>query len=409
MKLIEELARKQLCYQCGTCETACKVGCIEMTRNEGKGLILPKIKNKDKCTKCGLCEKACPFLALELPKEQLECKAFGIYKSSDKKIYENSSSGGAVGSILKYLLDKKIIDRALVTGINGIYAEPIWVYESSEISNIQGSKYQPIALNRALSEVKNEEKIAIVGLPCHISGVERLMQQSLKLRNNIILKIGIFCTIGRGMNATKAVICNKDYYTDEKLCYRDEDHPGNMVFQSKNEKRVLMPHVDFLDKTDYLFYPRGCYYCNDLFNINADISVGDAWGLNYGKAALVLTRTEKGESFLNDMLESNYINKLGDVSQNEALKTQEHAYNFKIKNYKIRYKLGINIVKGLPISINNKNINSDCENIKYKIAIRLLNMNSKVFNSKIGLITVKNRYLSKLSKKYRNFILRNGV
>ena len=408
MELIEIISKKSLCFQCGTCASICKKNCIKMERNLEKGLVLPNIINRKDCTNCKLCEKVCPVLNINTPEDQFKCEEISIYKSLDREIYIRSSSGGVVGSTLKYLLDKKIINRALVAGINGIYSEPQWIDDVSQINKIQGSKYQPIALNELLKDVKKGDKIAVVGLPCHISGVEKLCKVSKILNDAIVFKIGIFCTIGRGMNSTSLALNNVKENISGDLIYRDNNHPGNMVIKHNNKEIKITEHKKFLDDGDYIFYPKGCLFCNDLFNVKSDISVGDPWGLNNEKSALTLARTQYSKVILDNMVEEKYISKIKDVSKKEAESTQQHSYDFKIVKYNERYNLCKGALNGLNIDNDIIHQNSSV-GLKYKMAIKFLYLNSIIFNSKIGLAIVNNKLSFKLIKKYRNFILRNGV
>lgn len=406
LELIKTIAKNGVCFQCGTCASSCTKNCIEMKRNEETGLIFPEIINENNCTNCKMCEKVCPFLNIKLPEEQFKSEEIALYKSTDENIYKASSSGGVVGSVLKYLFEKKIINKALVSGIDGMYAVPRWIYSSDEIKSIQGSKYQPIALNELLKEVCKEDKIAVVGLPCHIQGIDNMQNSIPTLKNSIILKLGIFCTIGRGMNSTLTALNGFKELNNGHLIYRDENNTGNMIWRKDNEDIYVTKYEQFLDKGDYLFYPKGCLFCNDLFNVKADISVGDSWGLKKGKVALTLVRTLNGLEIINDMKISGYIEFISNVSKHQAESTQKHSYDFKIKKYEERYKLCRHELKGLPIELN---VKPSKTSLKYNCAIRLLNFNSDFFNSTKGVKICNNKKFYTLVKKYRNFILRNCI
>jgi len=96
-------------------------------------------------------------------------------------------------------LENKIIDGAIVTKMkkdNPLEPETFIARTKKDIIESSKSKYCPVPLNIVLREIinsKEDEKFAIVGLPCHINGIINAEKINKKLKDKIIIKFGIFC------------------------------------------------------------------------------------------------------------------------------------------------------------------------------------------------------------------------
>jgi coenzyme F420 hydrogenase subunit beta len=371
-----------------------------MSTVSGKGMILPEV-DKTTCSSCGLCEKVCPILNLEGPKDQFESISTGVYYAVDRTIFDASSSGGATGGILQYLFEHDRIDCAIVTGISGIHAVATVIRDVDEISAIQGSKYQPVALNAALRMLEKGDRFALVGLPCHINGLRRLARYNRTLEEGLVVAIGIYCTIGRSMFSTLAAL-NDIKETRGDLCYRYGDYPGNFGFVQDKKFIQLSTVQHFLEQFDFLFYPRGCHYCDDLYNVHADISIGDTWGLGCGKSAIVMARTEIGEETVTNSRISGMLHKLRDASREENHATQAHSYRYKIYNYYHRMKT-ISPFTGQPI----QDVLPVADGKAAFLApYLLLYVFCLLLNTSIGYRAVTYRFCRKLLLKIRNRLLK---
>ena len=131
-KNIKTTLRNKLCTGCGICEDVCPKHCITIRRIDGENS--PVVDN-DACLgdKCGRCLKVCPGIGIELKSlsqslysenETKQDKYVGRYSSlhtgysQDEYIRRHSASGGMVSQFLIYLLDKNIIDGAVVTAFS---------------------------------------------------------------------------------------------------------------------------------------------------------------------------------------------------------------------------------------------------------------------------------------------------
>lgn len=189
-KNIQYTVSNDICTGCGICEDVCPKHCITIVRKDGEHR--PEL-DEEKCLgdNCGRCLKVCPGIGVNLV--GIACDAFqdlsvkeneyigryvGIHTgySLYGDIRYHSASGGMVSQFLIYLLDKKIIDGAVVTGYGDDNVTPLsYIARTREdVIKARSSKYCPVALNKVGNKIAHSDgKYVIVGMPCHIQGFRK--------------------------------------------------------------------------------------------------------------------------------------------------------------------------------------------------------------------------------------------
>jgi len=118
--------------------------------------------------------------------------------ATDHSMRWTGQSGGLVTALLVFALEEGLIDGAVVTRMSKsdpLSPETVVAESKKEILNASKSKYCPVPLNVAVKEVlKKNGKYAIVGIPCQIHGIRKLEMIESKLKNKIILHLGLFCS-----------------------------------------------------------------------------------------------------------------------------------------------------------------------------------------------------------------------
>ncbi len=286
---IKKTLNADLCTGCGICEGACPTGAISTIVTEGN---FRPIVNKEKCTNCGRCIKACPGLGVDL---------VGL---ADKYLSDASNHDKMVGRYEKCFTgySNKKIDGAIVTKFDKespLLVKTFIATTREDIILARSSKYAPVTLNRAAQDIKAApgSRYVVVGLPCHIQGMRKLMDIDKKLREKVIGLFGIYCSCGRSFYLTEHIFKERGISKDKitYFQYRDEGCLGKMVVKvpegdantirvnNSNSESVLY-NKDVVYKEHYqsyyhplrsFFVPRRCLFCIDHYAELSDVCFGD--------------------------------------------------------------------------------------------------------------------------------------
>lgn len=360
-KTIEEVVKTDLCTGCGTCISLCPDSAIDLIEDNSKGIYIPKL-NEEKCNQCGICFEVCPghsvdykLLNLAIFGEEPENILIGTYincyigHATDYDIRYNSASGGLVTALLIFALEEGIIDGTLVTKMNDknpLEPEVFIARTKEKIISASKSKYCPVPTNIGLEEILNEDgKFAVVGLPCHINGIRKAEMINDKLKEKIVLHIGIFC--GRSINflGTEFLLHQMDIKKEDvkKIDYRGEGWPGKMFIKLKNGEERFMSYLKYWDNGFGLYFlPTRCTLCCDGTCELSDISFGDAWLPEFGNEkigeSIIISRTKIGEEILENAKSKRKI-ELIETTDDKVVKSQERMLYKKKSDLKARISI----------------------------------------------------------------------
>jgi len=370
-----------LCTGCGTCVSLCPKNAIKISIDSYKGIYLPYI-NEIKCNKCSTCFKTCP--GHEVNFKQLNLNFFGkepedaiignyincyVGHSLDDEIRYKSSSGGLVTQILISALENGMIDGALVTRMNRenpLEPEPFIARTKEEIIEASSSKYCPVPANIGLREIldsSDNEKFAVVGLPCHIHGIRKAELINKCLKDKIVLHLGIVCNHTPSFHATKFILKNNSIgkYGIKELIYRSEGWPGGMKIRNERFQEIFIPYfsVSYWGKIfNSFFFPKRCTMCTDKGCKLSDISFADAWLPKFMKrdskgTSIIIVRNDiEINSKLENMINLHYIPyEIVYESQNLDKVKRKILANIKINNI-VKRKTPNYIEKEIQIGIN---------------------------------------------------------
>lgn len=214
----------------------------------------------------------------------------------DSKVRYNAASGGAVGAITRYLLENDIVQGVLASEViveNGeVIPKSKIARTQKELNRCRNSIYLDFNLgskniyNNLIEELKvTNNRIAVVGLYCHLSQLQQLMERRGVGRNRVIM-IGLFCS-----HAPHRVLLNKvldrqtnrmhdanDYITKTGEGGKDGRLHGMSTILFENGDKKEFKFLEFTTFKNAWFYtPKKCLVCPDQFSEVADISCGDAW------------------------------------------------------------------------------------------------------------------------------------
>lgn len=343
---IHSIVEDNLCTGCGTCVALCPNEAIEMVIDEKKGIYVPEL-DEGRCNNCGICFKVCPGhevdfkgLNLEIFGKEPDDILIGNYlncyigHATDHDIRYNSASGGLVTALLIFALEEGLIDGALVTRMKKdkpLEPEPFIARTREEIIEARGSKYCPVPANVALREIleaEEGERFAVVGLPCHIQGVRKAEKTNKKLREKIVLHLGLFCSMVPSIHATELLLHKLEIKQEniKKINYRGQGWPGGMNIKFTDGTIKFLKLEDYYDEIFGAFKSYRCLLCCDHASELSDISFADAWhekdrddiGLS-----ITISRNDKAEKILQKMAKDRVV-KLSKIADEKVKKSQDY-------------------------------------------------------------------------------------
>jgi coenzyme F420 hydrogenase subunit beta len=346
---VQHIYESGLCMQCGTCAALCPSRAITLKWTPSPGCSL-RI-DRWACVDCGRCLQACPGAGIDFrptawwrsANEGAPSRDFlgpwrGLWFgwAADDHTRHVGASGGVATAVLQGLLAQGRVDAALVAGLspeNPLVTQPRVARTSAEVAACRGSKYNVVAMNLALKLVLEEPgRYVLVGLPCHIQGLRLAQRRSRRLRERVVLTLGLFCGFTNEPRGT-AIAARRAGMRPEDLAsvsYRGPGWPGvlRLVTRAGEVREVAYP--DYHDGYMTAHVPRRCRMCPDALAELADISVGDAWLQRFAGSdgvSDVIVRTPAGERIVAD-LTPDWLT-LSAASPEDMVASQVAAYHSK--------------------------------------------------------------------------------
>ncbi len=337
--LQQEVVQRSLCSECGGCVSFCSAWeehALEMGRDG-----LPRYANEDGCLHCGICCLICPQTT-ELDAEVQEKfgsgplsgrSPLGAYRTitsaraMDERILEAATDGGVVTSLLLYMLERGVINGAIVSGKKAFFRQdPVVATTRQDFLQAAGSKFSKSNHLEELGQKyasavrdwgrRGNMKLAIVGTPCQIKSIRKMQCLRVLPADIIEFTIGLFCMQTFSFDALvrerleRSLTINLEDIA--KLCIKDD-----LIITLSNGVAV---HVPF-EEIEEVARP-ACLTCTDFANEYADVSVGGlASPMGY---STVLIRTEGGSKVYSEALRHGYVEERGfkDAQASRSDKTQ---------------------------------------------------------------------------------------
>ncbi len=302
-----------LCLSCGMCGAICPLEAIVL-QETADGRLVPQIDMK-RCQECGQCLQLCPGVTIRgietLPSAQQPfagtCDAVYVTHATDRKLHSQGQSGGVVTAIASVLLESGQVDGVVVSRLAWDKGKPrgraYIARNRNELLASQGSKYCPMPIFEALdSATDSSEKLAVVGLPCHIHALHNLRMLYPEIAKPVRYTIGLFCDRILTYAALNylAQRANLNFPEISSFSYRDKErtgYPGDVCFITKDGKNKILPNTERM-KIKEFFTPLRCRFCFDKLNILSDIAIGDPYGVegaDFGNGeSVMVVRTREG-------------------------------------------------------------------------------------------------------------------
>ena len=265
--------------------------------------------------------------------------------SNDNSIRLNSASGGIITTTLIYLLERNLIDGAIVvlSGTpNPEDAVPIIATTKEQIIASAQSVYMPVPVNMILNKAKNfNGNLGFVGLPDQVASIRILQMSKHPSVRNIKYILGPYTGTNMYKGAIRSFLRGrgiKDSIKINSLKWRAGEWPGYLEVILE-DGRVMKAEKFYYNYLTPFFITKSSLLACDFTNELTDISVGDAWSPVYEKQrkgfSVVLSRTDKGNALLNKMYKDNMIS-LEPIELLEAMSMHGHMLDFKKRGSFIR-------------------------------------------------------------------------
>lgn len=319
-----------LCARCGICAGVCPTRVIELNND-----CYPVLSGE--CNECGLCVKCCPGGDVNFPAMsrnlfdrdydpgdmQGYVENMFVCHANDETVRSNGASGGLVTALLVYMLEKKIIDGAVVITMDSddpCRTKGILATTPAEVIASSQSKYCITPSMEVLSQIRRKNGIfAVVGLPCQVHGLRKIQDADPALARKIGYIFGLYCACNiepyGHIEAMKA--CNIDSDDVARFQFRGGDWPGGYYVERKDGREGRIHPVrnsSVLHIMFRLFGAKRCHSCIDGLAEYADLSFGDFWAFDYDgplsqleRCTVVSQRTKRGMEILDQAIEDKAI------------------------------------------------------------------------------------------------------
>ncbi len=227
--------------------------------------------------------------------------------SPDEEIAGSGECGGAVTSIMKFLLEEGIVDAVLAVkkGSDLYDAVPTLIKDPEKIIETAGSLHCGTlnicnTLSNYLDGAK-DIKIAVTTKPCDAMSIVELMKRKQIDPENVVM-IGVNC--GGTLPPVKArEMIEKFYDLDPDDVLKEEIAKGNLIIETADEEKEIS--VDELEDQGY-GRRTNCRRCENNIPVMSDIAMGN-WGVIgplAGKATFVEVFSEKGADILQKAIDA---------------------------------------------------------------------------------------------------------
>ncbi|KZX11503.1 Coenzyme F420 hydrogenase/dehydrogenase, beta subunit C-terminal domain [Methanobrevibacter curvatus] len=230
--------------------------------------------------------------------------------SADNAIAEKGEYGGAVTTLMKYLLENGLVDAVLaVEKAADLYdAVPKLITKGEDVIKSAGSLHCGTlnlakVVEKYLDGLKNI-KIAVTCKPCDARTIRELIKKGRVVEDNIIM-VGVNCGGTMPPNKTRIMI-DEIFNLNPDEVVKEEIAKGNLIIETHDGEKSIK--IDELEE-DGWGRRTNCQRCEYNIPTMADVALGN-WGVigpKAGKATFVEVFSEKGAKILEEAIAAGVI------------------------------------------------------------------------------------------------------
>jgi formate dehydrogenase subunit beta len=230
--------------------------------------------------------------------------------TSDAELAKKAECGGAVTSLLKFALEKKMVDGVFaVTRGQDIYdAVPVLITDPKEVDKTAGSLHCGTLLMAKLVKKyldgASNMKIAMTVKGCDMMALYELAKRQQINLDNIIM-IGVNCGGTVSPVTARKMIADK-FGVDPDTVHKEEIDKGQFIIEYEGGHKGIS--IDELEEQGY-GRRTNCRRCKLKITRQADLACGN-WGVigdKAGKATFVEVCSDKGAELLDAAMKAGVL------------------------------------------------------------------------------------------------------
>jgi coenzyme F420 hydrogenase subunit beta len=242
-------------------------------------------------------------------------RACSVGYASDAEVRSRSASGGLVSSALIHLLESGQVEGALCCRLeaNGgrLKGRPFIATGREEVLASAGSIYLEVNPLSNMEMVRSfPGRLAMVGLPCHLESLRRMIAREPALGDKIVLTIGLFCGHNSQRELVETVLAKRrvDLGRLRSFRFRRGLWRGRSWVHYDDGSVLNFPFQVFSRYQNLHFFSlRRCLRCADHTAELADMSVGDLWSKRFKskpiKHSVIMQRSLQGQELVDQMIQ----------------------------------------------------------------------------------------------------------
>jgi coenzyme F420 hydrogenase subunit beta len=256
--------------------------------------------------------------------------------ASDPALRHHASSGGVLSALLQHILATGAVDRIIQVGPSD--EDP--TQNRSEVSRAAkdvwksaGSRYAPSSpLENLMQELERPGRFAVVGKPCDIAAVRKLLSRDERALEKIPYLFSFFCAGIPSIKGANQIVEKLGFQKKDlkEFRYRGDGWPGFATAIGKNNDMRRMSYSESWGDILSHHVQFRCKICPDGSGGFADVVCGDAWEsdergyprfMERDGQSIVLSRTQRGEDLVTSAIKAGVI-EAGPLSIDQIIKMQ---------------------------------------------------------------------------------------